>query len=98
MRRHVVVRAAWDDEARVWYVQDSDVPGLSTEADTLEELRCKIPVIIQDLLDDRLGRPDVIEWDLIAYSHDRIDLAAWSLSTARSSRGTLPMLCCGRPD
>ena len=76
MDRHVVVRAAWDDEARVWYVRDSDVPGLATEADTLEELRRKIPVIIQDLLDDRLDRPDVIELDLIAYSHDRIDLAA----------------------
>ena len=76
MRRHVVVRAAWDDEARVWYVDESDVPGLATEADTLEELRRKIPIIIQDLLEDRPDRPDSIELDLIAYAHDRVNLAA----------------------
>jgi predicted RNase H-like HicB family nuclease len=75
MRRHVVVRAAWDDEARVWYVEESDVPGLATE-DTLEELRRKIPIIIQDLLEDRPDRPDSIELDLIAYAHDRVNLAA----------------------
>ena len=50
MSRHVVVRCAWDDEADVWFVQESDVPGLVTEADTLEALRRKLPEMIQDLL------------------------------------------------
>lgn len=76
MRRHVVVRAAWDDEAQVWYVEETDVPGLATEAATLEALRRKIPVIIQDLLQDQPDRPDSIELDLIAYVHDRVNLAA----------------------
>ena len=65
MRRYAVVRVAWDDEAKVWYV-DSDIEGLATEADTLEELRRKVPVIIQDLLEDRADRPDEIELDFIA--------------------------------
>ena len=51
MRRYAVVRVAWDDEAKVWYVEKSDIDGLATEADTLEELRRKVPIIIQDLLE-----------------------------------------------
>jgi predicted RNase H-like HicB family nuclease len=76
MRRYAVVRIAWDDEAKVWYVQESDIPGLSTEADTLEELRKKVPLMIQDLLEDESNRPDEIEIDFIAYAHDRVRIAA----------------------
>jgi predicted RNase H-like HicB family nuclease len=76
MRRYSVVRIAWDDEARVWYVEESDIPGLATEADTLEELRKKVPLIIQDLLQDETDRPDEIELDFIAYAHDRVRIAA----------------------
>jgi predicted RNase H-like HicB family nuclease len=76
MRRYAVVRAAWDDEAKVWYVEESDIPGLATEADTLDELRKKVPVIIQDLLEDESDKPDEIEIDFIAYAHDRVRTAA----------------------
>jgi len=76
MRRYAVVRIAWDDEARVWHVEESDIPGLATEADTLEELRRKVPVIIQDLLEGETDRPDEIEIDFIAYAHDRVRIAA----------------------
>lgn len=76
MRRYAVVRAAWDSEAQVWYIESSDIQGLATEADTLDELRRKIPIIIQDLFEDETERPDVIELDLIAYAHDRVNLAA----------------------
>lgn len=76
MRRYAVVRVAWDEEAKVWYVEDSDIPGLAAEAETLEELRRKVPVIIQDLLEDESDRPDEIEIDFIAYAHDRVRTAA----------------------
>lgn len=76
MRQFVVVRAAWDNDAKVWYVSDSDVAGLATEASTLDELRRKVPIIIKDLLEDDPARPDEIEMDLIACSHDRFRLAA----------------------
>ena len=76
MRRYAVVRIAWDVEAKVWYVEESDIPGLATEADTLEELRKKVPIIIQDLLEDERDRPDEIEIDFIAYAHDRVRIAA----------------------
>jgi predicted RNase H-like HicB family nuclease len=76
MRRYAVVRVAWDDEAKVWYVEESDISGLAAEADSVEELRRKVPVIIQDLLEDETDRPDEIEIDFIAYAHDRVRIAA----------------------
>ena len=76
MRQHVIVRASWDEEAQVWYVHDSDIPGLSTEAASLEELRERLRVIIPDLLSDRPDIPPELEVDLIAYSHDRMTLHA----------------------
>ena len=35
----ILVKATWDDEARVWVAESSDIQGLVTEADTLEALR-----------------------------------------------------------
>ncbi|HEX2724469.1 MAG TPA: DUF1902 domain-containing protein, partial [Beijerinckiaceae bacterium] len=72
MRRYAVVRVAWDDEAKVWFVQETDIQGLVTEAATLEELRRKVPMIVRDLLEDEHDRPEEIEIDFIAYAHDRV--------------------------
>lgn len=46
-----IVRADYDPEARSWYVFDSDVPGLSTGAASLDELATKLPEMIVELLD-----------------------------------------------
>lgn len=46
-----IVRADYDPESKSWYVFDSDVPGLATGADTLEELEAKLPGMIVDLLE-----------------------------------------------
>jgi predicted RNase H-like HicB family nuclease len=35
-QRAYVVTAIWDDEAKVWVAESDDVPGLVTEAPTLE--------------------------------------------------------------
>jgi predicted RNase H-like HicB family nuclease len=45
------VRADYDPESRSWYVFDSDVPGLATGGDTLEEIAAKLPGMISDLLE-----------------------------------------------
>ncbi len=76
MGRYVVIRAAWDEDAHVWFVESSDIRGLVTEAESLEGLRAKLPAIVQDLLAEDGDRPDEIEIDLIARAHDRIRLAA----------------------
>jgi predicted RNase H-like HicB family nuclease len=76
MRRHAIVRVAWDDDAKVWFVEDSDIDGLVTEADTLEALRERIKIIAADLLSDAPDRPDDLELDIIAYVHDRVHVEA----------------------
>jgi hypothetical protein len=45
------VRADWDPEAAVWIATSGDVPGLATEAETIEGLSNKLRVMIPELLD-----------------------------------------------
>ena len=45
------VRAEWDHEALVWIATSDDVPGLSTESDTLENLVHKLKIVIPELLE-----------------------------------------------
>lgn len=45
------VVAKWDDEAKVWYVSDSNVPGLATEAETMDELLRKLQVMVPEMLE-----------------------------------------------
>ncbi len=45
------IHAIRDSEAGVWYVDESDVPGLATEAETLEALAVKLKVMIPELLE-----------------------------------------------
>ncbi len=46
----IVVEAFWDDEASVWVATSDSVPGLVTEAETLEVLIPKLRVMIPELL------------------------------------------------
>jgi Domain of unknown function (DUF1902) len=46
----IVVRAVWDASANVWIATSEDVPGLVTEAGTLEALNAKLPVLIAELI------------------------------------------------
>ena len=52
MRSRVIsVKAIWDKDAQVWVATSEDVPGLATEADTLEELTEKLKIMIPELLE-----------------------------------------------
>lgn len=51
MQKIFFVRAEWDEEANVWVATSDDVPGLATEADTLEALSKKLESMIPELLD-----------------------------------------------
>jgi predicted RNase H-like HicB family nuclease len=44
------VRAEWDEEVKVWVATSDDVPGLTTEAVTMEALIEKLKVMIPELL------------------------------------------------
>ena len=45
------VQADWDPEADVWVATSDDVPGLATEAETIEALMQKLRVIVPELLE-----------------------------------------------
>jgi len=45
------VRAAWDAEGGVFYVAETNIPGLSTEAANPAELETKLTDLIPELLE-----------------------------------------------
>ncbi len=45
------VQADWDAEANVWVATSDDVPGLATEAATIEDLTARLRSIIPELLE-----------------------------------------------
>ena len=44
------VSAFWDKEAQVWVAESESVPGLATEAETLEALTQKLRTLVPELL------------------------------------------------
>lgn len=70
----IIVKAAYDAEAGVWYVESSDVHGLRIEGATLEGLVERLPGAIADLLDDQPLNDRPIE--VIAHASTRLGLAA----------------------
>jgi len=51
MSQIIIVKAVWDQEASVWVASSKDVPGLVTEAETCEDLICKLQVMIPEMLE-----------------------------------------------
>ncbi len=47
----IVVKAAYDPEAGVWFVESSDLPGLNVEASTVEKLQEQVPLAVADLIE-----------------------------------------------
>lgn len=47
----LTVNADWDAEAGVWVATSEDVPGLVTEADSIEALKAKLQVLVPELLE-----------------------------------------------
>ena len=50
MEKPLQVRAFWDEEAKVWVAESDDVPGLVTEAESVDQLIEKLKVLIPELL------------------------------------------------
>jgi predicted RNase H-like HicB family nuclease len=73
----IVVKAARDEEAGVWFIESSDMPGLNVEADTLEELIEKIPAAIQDLVEEGGGEySGDLPVEVVAHAGTRVRLPA----------------------
>ena len=70
--RTYTVSCEWDAEAHVWYVAESDVPGLATEAPTLEGMEAKLHRMIPELLEliAELPPHQAIPFELITHKHE----------------------------
>lgn len=67
MQRPLEIHAFWDDDVKVWVAASDDVPGLATEADTLDALVAKLKVIIPELLEaNGMGDGDDVPFHLMS--------------------------------
>lgn len=65
--QHYSVTAEWDGDAKVWYVNDSDVPGLVAEAPSVENLLTKLNDLIPELLrENGVQLTDAVSFSLTA--------------------------------
>jgi predicted RNase H-like HicB family nuclease len=74
------VHADWDPEAGVWVATSEDVPGLATEAKSLESLTEKLRIIVPELLEaNEILIPDgpgAISFELTSHRQDLVVLAS----------------------
>jgi hypothetical protein len=47
----IIVEARFDEDAGVWYVEESNLAGLRAEAESAEALLAKLPSIVEDLIE-----------------------------------------------
>jgi predicted RNase H-like HicB family nuclease len=73
MSNKLVVAAKWDGEADVWVALSDDIPGLATEARTLDALLERVLAVAPELLEDNaafLVRPhaegDTVDLHILA--------------------------------
>ncbi len=71
--RLIIVKAIYDPEAAVWYVEDSgDLPGVNAWAPSVQELADKLPAVILDLLEEQGDHGDTdVPIELIAHVSTR---------------------------
>jgi len=75
--RTYTVSCEWDADAGVYYVAESDVPGLATEAPTLDALESKLRRMIPELLELNAGLAvdQAVPFELITHKHELARLA-----------------------
>jgi predicted RNase H-like HicB family nuclease len=70
LSRPIVVTADWDPEGGVWVATTRDLRGLVTEAESIEELRRKLPGMVLDLLEEAGTRELPATIEIIARESD----------------------------
>jgi predicted RNase H-like HicB family nuclease len=67
------VDAVWDPEPGVWVATSEDVPGLATEAETMEGLTEKLRILIPELLEANQalpGEPSTLAFELTSHRQE----------------------------
>lgn len=61
------VKITLDAEASVWYVEETNVPGLSTEAASVDAMLAKLDIMIPEMLADNCNQFSAVPFELIAH-------------------------------
>lgn len=79
--RSFFVRCGWDPEACVWYVAESNVPGLSVEAPTMELMQEKVLRAAVEMIELNMpelirgaGRQDDVPLSLVYHRDEHLKL------------------------
>lgn len=77
MAQERIISADWDQEAGVWVATSDDVPGLATEAATLEALLDKLRAMVPELLELNGAMPASrdIPYRVVAQRHETVHAA-----------------------
>jgi predicted RNase H-like HicB family nuclease len=62
----IEVTAFWDDEAAVWVAESDDVPGLITEAATMERLIERLQTLIPELMELNCGKTGPFPFHIVS--------------------------------
>lgn len=80
------IQADWDPEAGVWVATSDDVPGLATEAETIEALAEKLRTMVPELLEANQlfprDRPKEVAFELTGHRQELV-----AASEARHGHG-----------
>ncbi len=74
--RIAIVKAAFDDDAGVWYVEHSDIEGLHVEGDSFEAFRQNVADATADLLLGESEGNEDVHIEIIAHASVRAGAAA----------------------
>ncbi len=71
----IIVKAEWDFKAAVWVATSEDVPGLVAESPSMEKLRPKVMVMIEELiaLNNLAFDSKVIPVHFVAQTTEKLD-------------------------
>jgi hypothetical protein len=73
MQKPFLIRVEWDEDAAVWTADSDDVPGLATEADTVEALSAKLRSLVPELLIlNGMRISGDIDYELLIRRFDRV--------------------------
>ena len=74
--RIAVVKAAFDDDAGVWFVGHSDIEGLRVEGETVGVFRRNVADATSDLLFGEGGGSEDVHIEIVAHASVRASTAA----------------------
>jgi len=90
MRKSYSVKCDWDADARVWFVSETNVPGLATESATVEAMTKKLRTLIPELLAMNVGESEVeVPVELLWHKQELISVVDSRILSRHTANGVL---------